>query len=321
VSRRILFISCGDNGLFGLRHLVSLGHTISAVVTIPPELGEKYNVSGYCDFSPFCEQQGLRLISLDSYTLQPSHLEGVEFDLIVVNGWNRLIRSDVIAMARLGGLGVHAGHPPIGLGRAPLVWNILLGRTDIEVYVFRLTPNADDGDIVVTRVVEITPCDTVKLLYEKVMLAAAEMFAVAVGHVHNRLPTHPQDLTSAVHYAKRSPEDGQIDFSQSETRIYDFVRAQVPPYPGAFTWLDGEKWTVLEALPFDRFAFRDVPRVPGTILCVLPSGPVVQTGGAPVWITKAEVGNQQVLAGRFDELGLRPGKRFLRRTAEKAAEL
>lgn len=310
-NTKILYISCAKNGLFGLRKLVASGHVISAVVTLPPELGERYNVAGYCDFEPYCLDHDIPMISLDSYTLRADHLKGVVFDLIIVNGWNRLISNDVISMAKMGGLGVHAGHPPIGLGRAPLVWNILLGRSDIEVYVFKLTPNADDGDIVASKVVEITPFDTVRLLYEKVMLSAADLFERAIENLLLNLPSVKQDLSIAVHYAKRGPEDGEIDFSKSEEEIYNFVRAQVPPYPGAFTWLEGQKWTVFQAIPFDRFAFRGIARRPGTVLCVLPSGVVVQTGGAPIWITSVQIDGEAIRSSEFEVFNAIEGKRFV----------
>lgn len=305
MNPKILYVSCAENGLYGLRHLVSHGFHISAVVTIQPEIGQRFSVSGYCDFQPYCSKEGLQVISLSNYKLTPEDLSQVNFDLIVVNGWNRLIESDVIGLAPMGGLGVHAGHPPIGLGRAPLVWNILLGRTDIEVYVFRLTPNADDGKILAIRTVEITPYDNVKHLYEKVMLATAHLFPDAIYALCKGNEGAEQDIENAVYYEKRTPDDGLIDFRKSEIEIYNFVRSQVPPYPGAFAWLSGAKWTILDARPFDRYAFRDIVRRPGTILCSLPSGIIVQTGGAPIWITDARVGDApgtSVLEGLRDEL-------------------
>jgi methionyl-tRNA formyltransferase len=306
----ILYVTCAENGLFGLRRLVAQGARIAAVVTIPPELGARHAVAGYADVRPFCAAHGLRVVSLPRYAMTPEDVRGIGFDLIVVNGWNRLLPAEVMARAPAGGLGVHAGHPPIGHGRAPLVWNILLGRPDLEVYVFRLTPDADDGDILALRVVEITPQDDVRTLYEKVMLAAAGLFAEAIGHVAAGARGVPQDRRFARAYGKRTPEDGLIDFSAGEREVFDFIRAQAPPYPGAFTHLDGRRWTILRAQPFDRFAFRDVPRQPGLILEALPAGLVVQTGGAPIWLTAAEVEGRPALPAPLEEVEKLVGRRF-----------
>ena len=294
---RCVYVSCGENGVPTLDALRREGIDIAAVVTIPPALGKRYSVSGYYDYSAYCDTSGLPLVQLESYSLETGDLGNIEFDLLVVNGWNRLIKADVIAIAKAGALGVHAGHPPIGLGRAPLVWNIIHGHSDIEVYVFRLTENADDGDVLASRPVEITVQDTAQLLYEKVMMAAAELFPIAVRNLLDGRSGTTQRSEHAIHYPKRSPADGIIDFSTSEGQLCNFVRAQSHPYPGAFAWLDGKKWTVHHAVPYDRFAHRSEPRVPGRILASLPSGLVVQTGGACLWIIRASVDGKDVEFG------------------------
>lgn len=292
---RICYVTCGENGFYCLKRMLEAGAEIAAVVTIPPEAGRRYQVSGYADVEPWCHAQGIPVVSLPDYVLRPEHLEDVQFDLIVVNGWNRLLSTEIIAASSYGGLGIHAGHPPIGHGRAPLVWNILLGRDDLEVYVFRLTPNADDGDILALRVLEITPWDDVARLYEKVMWASVGLFREAIASVQTGTRGSSQALTSARAYAKRTPADGLIDFSRSERELHDFVRAQSRPYPGAFSYLQGLKWHIWRAEPFDRFAFRDVAREPGRILAALPSGLVVQTGGSPLWIREAAVEGETVV--------------------------
>lgn len=307
---RIGYVTCAENGLYGLRRLHALGYTIAVVVTITPATARRFEVSGYVDVSHWCAQYGIPVIVLEDYTLHPGVLAGRSVDLLLVNGWNRLLSADVIALAPLGGLGIHAGHPPIGLGRAPLVWNILRGRTDIEPYVFRLTERADDGAILSRRVVEITPYDSVGMLYQKVMLAGAELFVEALGAVTAGIPGQPQDPADAEAYPKRTPADGLIDFTRSDAEIHDFVRAQSRPYPGAFTHLGSRLWRIWRAVPFDRFAFRDQVRVPGRIVAALPEGIVVQTGGGPLWVIEAEEDDERVIPGPAERLEPLVGKRF-----------
>jgi len=283
----ILYITCADNGLWGLQVLEQSGIRVDEVVTIDPATAEKFSVSGYADVRSFCAPHDIRVTVVEGYKLEISHLGERRFDIIAVNGWNRLINAEIISSARLGAIGLHAGHPPMGLGRAPLPWNIIKGRSDIEVYAFRLTENADDGDILARRTVEITCTDTIRTLYEKVAFAGAELIVQAIDKLRSGVPGDAQKLEFAIHYPRRTADDGAIDFRQSETDLVNFVRAQSDPYPGAFAFLDGEKWRFDRLAYFDRFAYRDVVRHPGKIVTVLPSGPVILTGGAPVWLTKA----------------------------------
>ena len=290
----ILFITCCDNGYFGLRKLVERGYNIGAVITLPPELGEKYSVAGYADITPFCESHDIKIVHLTNYKIEPSVLKELNFDVLIVNGWNRLIKEEIFRMARLGAVGVHCGHPPIGLGRAPIVWNIIKGFKDIEAYAFSLTASADDGNILGSQPVEITSFDTARSLYEKVMWASVTVMELAIAKLEAGEPGHPQCLDFAEHYPRRSPVDGYIDFSQSAEDLHNFIRAQSEPYPGAFTFLGDKKWTIYEAVPFDRFAFRDAQRHPGKIVAVLPLGPVVMTSSETLWLQRVEINGVEV---------------------------
>jgi methionyl-tRNA formyltransferase len=307
----VVYVTCGQNGIYGLRYLLSKSIRIEAVVTIRESVAARYNVSGFVDVSGLCKEHGVKQITLNDYVLKPDHLAGLSLDLLVVNGWNRLVSKEVIDLFRLGGIGVHAGHPPIGLGRAPLPWNIIKGYEDIEAYVFSLTEAADDGDIVGRRVIEISKMDNVKTLYEKVMYFGAFLIEKAIRDItRGEVKTQKQAREYTVYFEKRTPEDGIIDFRDSMENIYNFIRAQTDPYPGAYTYLEGEKWIIWKAIPFDRFGFRGVSRVPGKIVAALPSGIVVQTGSSPLWITSAACNGRTIIPDSIENMENHIGKVF-----------
>ena len=116
---KILYVTAGENGLFGLRYLLESGIAVTAVLTISNDVQKTARVSGFADVTDYCASQGIRVLTLDNYAVKPQDLQGQKYDLLLVNGWNRLISEEVLALFPLGGLGIHAGHPPIGLGRAP----------------------------------------------------------------------------------------------------------------------------------------------------------------------------------------------------------
>lgn len=311
---RILYVTCCLNGLIGLRYLADRGVEIAGVVTIAPETAQRHQVSGYVDVRPFCASRKLRVVTLATYQMARRDVAELDYQAVVVNGWNRLLPEEVIASASAGAIGIHAGHPPIGLGRAPLVWNILLGRQDMEVYTFRLTPRADDGHLMSLSPVEITSQDDVQLLYEKVAHVGARLIHEAIGKLASGFEGMPQNMAFAKHYLKRTPEDGLVDFTASDQDIYNFVRAQSSPYPGAFAFLDGRKWRFDRVVPFDRFAFREARRDPGRIVAALPSGLVVMTGGAPIWILSAECEDGRRIPDPDPEFDALIGQSFVGRT-------
>lgn len=305
-----IYVTCGENGVYGLRHLLRTGHRFAKVITISSAVAASHKVSGFLDVTHLCREHRLEVVVLDDYEIRPSDI-GSQYDLLVVNGWNRLVKGAVLDMFDLGGLGIHAGHPPIGHGRAPIAWNIIKGFRDIEVYVFRMTQNADDGDIVLSQRSEITPFDNARTLYEKIMFVGARLLDNALNQFAiGNCSASPQAVEDIVVYPKRSSADGGIDFFSSVEAVYDFIRAQAHPYPGAYSLLNGSRWTIWRALPFDCHSRFEMTRCPGRVIAALPAGLVVETASTPIWILEASDDNGPVVPAPLDMLEKYVGCRF-----------
>src|SRR5206468_899982 len=79
---------------------------------------------------------------------------------------------------------------------------------------------------------------------------------------------------AAIPWAKRTPADGIIDWETRAPYLYDWVRAQTRPYPGAFTFLGDEKVVVWRARPVELD--EDAPA--GTVVAHEGEGVVVACG-------------------------------------------
>ena len=84
LAPKIVYVTCCDNGLYGLRHLHSMGVTIERVITISPELGDRYSVSGYADPSVWCKSVGVAVTSIEDYTIRVSDVENTSKELLLV---------------------------------------------------------------------------------------------------------------------------------------------------------------------------------------------------------------------------------------------
>jgi methionyl-tRNA formyltransferase len=56
----------------------------------------------------------------------------------------------------------------------------------------------------------------------------------------------PLDLAQGSYFGRRRPEDGRIDWHAGARAIHDLVRAVAPPFPGAFTEVNGCRLEILE---------------------------------------------------------------------------
>jgi methionyl-tRNA formyltransferase len=155
---------------------------------------------------------------------------------------------------------------------------------------------ADSGAIVGQVFVDIAADETATTLFERLAEAHVELVREYVPELLARTaPRLPQDPRRASAWPRRTPEDGIIDWETRAPYLYDWVRAQTRPYPGAFTWLGDERVVVWGARPVD--ASEAAPA--GTVVAVRPEGPVVACGEGALLLEELETTAQLGVGARL----------------------
>ena len=139
-----------------------------------------------------------------------------------------------------------------------------------------------------------SPDETATTLFERLAAAHVDLISEYVPRLIARTAQRvPQDASRASSWQKRTPADGIIDWETRAPYLYDWVRAQTRPYPGAFTWLGGEKVVVWSARPVEL----DGSAPAGTIVAVGPEGPVVACGEGGLLLEDVESGAAELAVG------------------------
>lgn len=268
----IVYASCTQNGDAVLRHLLSEDVPICEIVSLTEEQADANAVSGYAAFDDIADEHDIPIYYPERYEMRNetdrSHFQQVDGDILIVNGWQRLVPEAILKTFTRGALGVHgsAYGLPKGRGRSPLNWSVIEGVDRFLHSVIKLSPGADDGDIVATKKFEITDHDDIRTLYYKNAMATMEILDESLGEIlRGDFEFTPQE-GEATYYPKRTPEDGAIHWGDRTGAIYDLVRAVARPYPGAFTEYDGRQVMIWEAIPFSGDFQFDAP--PGEIVQV-----------------------------------------------------
>ena len=257
-ARRIVMCGCAEVGASLIGSLIDAGVRFSHVVALTPEQGRKYDVSGYADLRRIAERHGIQTYVPKTYALTDpddvAFFRDNRFDLLIQGGWQRLFPQEVLAALSIGAVGVHgsADFLPKGRGRSPLNWSLIEGRKRFLLHLFLMRPGVDDGDVFAVEDFDITPFDDIETLYLKVSLCTRRMLLRHLPDLlSNKLELRPQ-AGEPSYYPKRTPDDGRIDWENMDVgQIYDFIRAQTRPYPGAFGALDGRTLRIWKARPFD----------------------------------------------------------------------
>ncbi len=273
---RTVWVSFDTIGRDCLEAAAGVGAEIVGVVTLPGPIDP--DRSGQCSFDEAATRLGAVLhetrdVNSEETTAAVRELEP---DLVFVVGWSQLVRDPIIALAREGVFGMHPTLLPRHRGRAPIPWTILNGLARTGVTLFEIVDAApDSGSIVGQVTLDVARDETATTLFARIAQAHVELTRELVPQLLARTaPRIPQDPSRASSWPKRAPADGIIDWETRAPYLYDWVRAQTRPYPGAFTFLGDEKVIVWGARPVELV----VAAPAGTIVDVRAEGPVVACG-------------------------------------------
>ena len=254
---RLVFFGASTFGLRCLATAAALPECeVVGILTAPQQFTISYRPEGvrnvlYADFSDLARRCGAELHVLAGKMTDPDLVALIRRwrpDLILVAGWYHMVPRQIREIAPTAGL--HASLLPDYSGGAPLVWAVINGEEKTGITFFCFDEGVDSGPVIDQKAQPIHFDDTVATLLARIEADAVEMLREHLPHIQQSIAqARPQDESKRRIMPQRSPADGLIDWSQPARRIYDFVRAQTRPYPGAFTFLDGEKLTIWSALP------------------------------------------------------------------------
>lgn len=290
-------------GIPALEALLEDGAPIAGVITLTPEAAAKR--SGVADYRGLCERFGVPLYEVRDINdpVSVRLLESFDLDLLFVIGWSQILHPTTLRIARQGVIGAHASLLPRNRGSAPINWAIINGEPVTGNSLIWLDEEVDTGDVIDQIEFPITAYDTCASLYDRVALSNRDMILRVLPRLlRGEHPGRRQTFNGDPVLARRRPKDGAIDWRSDAKAVYDFVRALTRPYPGAFGWLAGERWTVWHAalLPNGRGA----EHAPGTMLGPVVSpvddacGQVVACGFGALAVLELESASGQILRGR-----------------------
>ena len=189
-----------------------------------------------------CDEMGIPWIApADPATPElRAQVAAAQPDFIFSFYYRHMLPAAVLELAPRGAYNLHGSLLPRYRGRVPVNWAVLHGETETGATLHEMTAKPDAGAIIGQTMVPILPDDTAFEVFGKLTVASEQTLWQALpGLVAGTAPRLPNDLASGSYFGGRKPEDGRIDWTQPARAIYNLHRAVAPPYPGAWTVLDG----------------------------------------------------------------------------------
>jgi methionyl-tRNA formyltransferase len=239
-------------------------------------------------------------------------LNTVDPDLCLCGGWSQIIKKRVLNVPNRGFFGFHSSQLPKGRGGAPVNWRLINGDEEVWISLFEYVSDIDAGDILAQGSVSVQPRDNVKTVFDALASEACRLVSsIRSELIHKSAQRIPQEIENATYRPRRQPKDGLIDWQNDPETLYNWIRSQTKPYPGAYTFYDNERLTIWRSEPVSRTSSNDPD--PGEVLEIVDGeGIEIQGQGGVIRLTRVQHGDRPPSwADHYArKVGVSPGDRF-----------
>ena len=213
-------------------------------------------------------------------------------DIIFSINYLFIVNQNILKHPEKYAINFHGSLLPKYRGRTPHVWAIINGEKETGVTAHIMEEGCDTGDIVLKKRIHIKEDQTGADILDIYKETYSEMIGAILTEIkRDKLKLKKQDHEKATYFGKRTPEDGKIDWNWHKERIFNWVRAQADPYPGAFTFIADLKITI-DKIQYSDFGF-DYQMPNGLILQTKPDILVKTPNGVVKLVTVREQENIQ----------------------------
>lgn len=272
---KVVFLGSKSFGIQVLKTIYGLRpESLCAVITFDDRTDTRSDLNGFKSFS---ESTGKPLFIAKSASEAGEMIRSIRPDLCLVVCWYWMLKDELINEIPHGAIGVHNSLLPKYRGGSPLVWAILNGEEEIGFSIFSLNSEMDAGQLwfqeKLTLPNQMHVGEALKCIETRLIETLHEGWC---GLLDGEVRPRDQEREGATYCAQRVPDDGRIDWSKTDKNVVNFIRAQSPPYPGAFAVLRDKKIVIPTATVWDYPYFG----VPGQVARVTQDGVFIICGNS-----------------------------------------
>ncbi|WP_068078253.1 methionyl-tRNA formyltransferase [Novosphingobium lentum] len=274
---RAIVVGAVESTAVAIAAIADAGWQLPLVVTLPSNCAQRH--SDYVDLAPnVARAKGtVHLTKQVNAKATIDAIRSTPCDYIFVIGWSQICGPDFLGIAPGRTIGYHPAPIPRMRGRAVIPWTILLDEPISAGTLFWIDGGVDSGPILEQQFFHVARNETAGTLYAKHMDVLRYMMSHALGQLAaDKVQAQAQDESCATYCARRTIEDGLIDWTRSAREIDRLVRAVGRPYPGAYTSLKGERLTIWQSAPMDGPTRWHAQ--PGQVVSISDGHLAVQTG-------------------------------------------
>jgi methionyl-tRNA formyltransferase len=163
------------------------------------------------------------------------HIRKLAPDLLIMVAFGQILKSELLAIPRIGVVNLHASLLPAYRGAAPINWAIINGETVTGITTMFTEAGLDTGPILLKEEIEIPEDINAADLSQQMANRGAVLTIKTIEQLKTgQLKPIPQDDSKATYAPLLSKETAIINWDKPASSIHNLVRGLIP-WPVAFT--------------------------------------------------------------------------------------
>lgn len=160
-------------------------------------------------------------------------------DFFVVAAYAKILPRAILALSRLGTIGVHPSLLPKYRGATPIQSAILAGESETGTTLFLIDERVDHGPVLAYSKLRIAHGDTYELLMQTLAEKSGDLLKEALPRFFaKKMIPQPQSESAATYTKKFSTDDGFVDLGvDAPETAWRKIRA-LNPDPGVYTYTE-----------------------------------------------------------------------------------
>jgi methionyl-tRNA formyltransferase len=295
-SLRVIFAGTPEFAAAALAAIHSAGFPVPLVLTQPDRPAGRGMKLQASPVKRYAQEHGLAVAQPPSlrrtgkYPAEAAaaidQLRATPHDVMVVAAYGLILPQEVLDIAPLGCINIHASLLPRWRGAAPIHRAIEAGDAETGITLMQMDVGLDTGAMISEARTPISADDTTATLHDRLAQDGATLIVEALLELerNGKLASTPQPADGVTYAEKIGKHEAALDWRKPAAVLARQVRA-FDPFPGGVGTLeDGSSVKIWAALPVQA----SPGGVPGTIVEVAPDGVVVICGEGALRLTQLQ---------------------------------
>ena len=254
---KVLFIGSKLAGEINLKYLLfhNKDHGIKAIITVDDQEESR---TRFKEIKKLAHSRKIPLFLASTSSELVDIINRFKPEIVFVNGWYKIIPKELIC--KIDFFAFHFSLLPAYRGNAPLVWQMINGEEILGITLFRMNSDIDSGDIIDQQSFTVDRNATIRNALNQAHQAMEIVLERSLESIYNKsYQVKPQTNSGISYCGKRVPSDGLINWDQDCNIVHNFIRAQVNPYPGAYSYDQKGNKVIMLKSEIEKFPCFGVP--------------------------------------------------------------